>query len=104
MLCRYVVAKVCVLVHCNVRGEAVVYVAVGPEPICTVTQDPFGSRSFCSYDGENGCPEFEYAVHEGDRSIVCRIVGVSFVGFVYKSGGAYTPLLGCVAVSGHEME
>ncbi len=75
MLCRYFVAKV--LRHrtlYNVRGEAVVYVAVGPEPIRIVTEDPFGFRSFCSYDGENGCPEFEYAVHEGDGYIVCRIV------------------------------
>ena len=86
------------------RGEAVVYVAVGPEPIRSVTEDPFGFRSFCSYDGENGCPEFEYAVNEGDGSIVCRIVWVSFVGFVYKSSSAYTPLLGCVDMSGHELE
>ncbi len=86
------------------RGEAVVYVAVGPESICGVSEDPFGFRSFCFYDGENGCSEFEYAVHEGYGSIVCRVMRVSFDGFVYKSGGAYTPLLGCVAVSGHELE
>ena len=84
--------------------EAVVYVPVWTESVGGVTEDPFGFRRFGSYDCEDGCPKFEYAVHECNGSIVGWVVGVFFVGFVDEFGGADTPLLGCVAVSGHELE
>ncbi len=69
-MCICFVVKVLHPVHSDVCGEAVIYVAVGAEPVHGVTKDPFDLPRFRSQNGGDRCPEFEYAFHEGDGSVV----------------------------------
>ena len=85
-------------------GETVVYASVGAESVGGVTEDAQGFRGVCAYVCEDGCPEFEDAVHECDGSIVRGVVRVFFVGLVYECGGTGAPGCGGVAESGHDGE
>jgi len=53
---------------------------VGAKSVRGVIEYSLGLRRLCSDSGEDGCPYLEYAIHEGDRSVVCRVVWVGVFG------------------------
>ncbi len=68
-----------VLIHCDVHGEAIVYVYVGLEPVRGAAKNSLGLRRLGSNGGENGRPNLEDAVHEGDWAVVyCRFFGIVY--------------------------
>ena len=73
-------------------GEAIVYVSVGSEPIRGVAKYSLGLCRLGSNCGEDRRPNLEDAVHEGDWTVVSRVVWVDFVGLVYSFRGAYAQL------------
>ena len=77
---------------------------MGSESICGVTKSALGFRCLDADASEDGCPYFEYAIHEGDGSVVRRVVWVDFVGIVYLICGANSPFLSRVTMFGHYME
>ena len=60
---------------------------MGAESVSGVVEHPLGLRRVCSDSGEDGSHYREYAIYEGNGSVVRRFVWVSFVGFVYKFRG-----------------
>ena len=64
-------------------GEAIIYGSLGSESVRDVVEDPLGLHRSCSYSGEDRRPYLEYVIHEGDGSVVRRVVWDNFVGFVY---------------------
>jgi hypothetical protein len=87
-----------------VCGHAIVYVSVGAESVRGVAEYPLGLPRVCSDSGEDGSPYLEYAIHEGNGSVVRRVVWVSFVGFVYKFRGTNAQFPRRVAIFGHNLE
>jgi hypothetical protein len=85
-------------------GQAIVDVAVGAESVSGVAEDPLRLRRMGSDCGEDRCPDLKYAVHEGNGSVVRRVVWVGFIGFVYEFYGANAPFPMCVALFGHSLE
>ena len=82
--CVYVMfIKFGVLMHCDVRGEAIVYVSVGSEPVRNFAKYSLGLRRVGPNGGEDRRPNLEDAVHKGDWAVVCRVVRVDFVGLLY---------------------
>ena len=55
-------------------------------------------------DGEDGCPNLKYAIHEGNGFVDRRVVWVCFVGFVYKFCGTNAQFLRHVAMFSHYLE
>ena len=82
--CVYALFRKCgLLIHCDVCGEAIVYVSVGSEPIRDVAKYSLGLRRLGSNGGEDRRPNLdEDEVHEGDWAVVCRVVRVGFAGLV----------------------
>ena len=58
-----------VLVHCDVCGEAIVYVSMGSKPVSGVVKYSLRLQRLNSQGGENRCPNLEDAVHEGDWAV-----------------------------------
>ena len=86
------------------KFKTIVDVSVGAESVSGVVEHPLGLRRLRSDHGEDGGPYLEYAINEGNRSIVRRVVWVGFAGFVYKLRGTNAPFSRCVAMFGHYLE
>jgi len=59
-----VLREFCVLVHNYVGGKAIVDLSMCAESGCFVAEDALSLRYVGAYVGEDGCPEFQYAIHE----------------------------------------
>ena len=58
-----------VLLHHDVGAETIVDLSVCAESVCCVTEDALSLCCVGADVGEDGCPEFQDAVHECDWSI-----------------------------------
>ena len=81
-----------VLIHCDMFGEAVVYVSLGSEPVRSVAKYSLRLRRLISNGGEDRRPNIEDTVHEVDRAVVYLVAWVGFPGLVYYFRGVYAPL------------
>ena len=85
-------------------GETIIYVSAGVESVRGVLEQLLGLRRLSSCSGEDGRPYLEYAIHEGNGSVVRRGVWVGFVGFVCQFCAANAPFLCHIAMIGHYLE
>ena len=51
-------------------GKAIVDLSMCVEAVCCVANAALSLRCVGAYIGEDGCPEFQYAINECDWSIV----------------------------------
>jgi hypothetical protein len=92
-----------IFVHGYVCRYAIVDVPMRSETIRCIAEYSSGFWCLGAYDGEDGCPEFEDAVHQGYWSVVRLVIWV-FVLFVYELCGACALFLGGVGVFSHDCE